>query len=210
MSIKPSKKSAFTLVEVVLAVIILGLLGSVLFTLVESTLGAAAQLNTKQNQTQELNGLIEVCRKTFSNLDGRSFLTASVKPAPGGGYVQEIRVENGPLAFAWQGNGSETGVTTISPRPQANGLLAFCLRHELDQTDLQRPEITEPAKWFVLVRDLKKMEWRFFDSRSATWRKEWEEGAFRPSLIELIIHSPASPEEVRVVFNVLPSLPSST
>ena len=202
--LKLRKQAAFTLVEVVLGVLILALLGGVLFTLVETTLGAASQLSIKQGQTQELNGLIEICRQTFATLDGRAQFTSSVKPATGGGYAQELRVENGPLAFAWQGSGSETGITTISPRPQANGLLAFCLLHEPNELSQEESNLPVPKpKWFVLMRDLKKMEWRFFDSRSNAWRKEWEEGGFRPSMIELLIQSPASPEETRVVFPML-------
>ena len=195
----------FTLIEVVLGVLILALLGSVLFTLVESTLGAAAQLSVRQGQTQELNGLVEICRETFATLDGRAQFTSSVKPATGGGYVQEIRIENAPLAFAWQGSGTEQGATTISPRPQANGLLGFCLLHEPDEdTDENGKPLPKP-KWFVLVRDLKKMEWRFFDPRAAVWRKEWEEGGVRPSMVELVIQSPAHPDETRVVFSMLPA-----
>ncbi len=202
------KQSAFTLIEVVLGVTILGLLAGVLFTLVESTIGAAAQLSIKQGQTQELNGLIEICRENFATLDGRAQFTATVKPAPGGGYVQELRIENGPLAFAWQGTGTETGITTVSPRPQANGLLAFCLLHEPDaySSEDEKKPVPKP-KWFVLVRDLKKLEWRFFDPRSATWRKEWQEGGVRPSIVELVIQSPASPDETRVVFPMLASFP---
>ncbi len=205
--IKPAT-SGFTLVEVVLGLLILALLGAVLFTLVETTIGAAAQLNVKQAQTQELNGLIEICRETFATLDGRSQLTSSVKPAQGGGYAQELRVEDGPLVFSWRGAGTETGITTISPRPQANGLLAFCLLHEPDADSLiDGTEKLEKPKWFVLMRDLKKLEWRFFDSRSNAWRKEWEEGGFRPSMIEMVIQSPANSEETRVVFSVLPATP---
>ncbi|MEO7931886.1 MAG: hypothetical protein ABIT76_01885 [Chthoniobacterales bacterium] len=202
-------RSAFTLIEVVLGVLILGLLAGVLFTLVESTIGAAAQLSIKQGQTQELNGLIEICRETFATLDGRAQFTSTVKPATGGGYVQELRIEDGPLAFSWQGNGTETGITTVSPRPQANGLLAFCLLHEPDADSTENDSKLAPKpKWFVLVRDLKKLEWRFFDPRAATWRKEWEEGGVRPSMVELVIQSPASPEETRVVFPMLPPSPS--
>jgi len=200
--------SGFTLVEVVLGVLILALLGGVLFTLVESTLGAAAQLSVRQGQTQEVNGLMEICRETFATLDGRAQFTAAVKPATGGGYVQELRIENGPLAFAWQGTGAEKGTTTMAPRPQANGLLAFCLLHE--RSEPAADEGNQPPakpKWFVLMRDLKKLEWRFFDSRASTWRKEWEEGVFRPSMVELIIQSPGNPDETRVVFPMLAAVP---
>ncbi|HEX8371356.1 MAG TPA: prepilin-type N-terminal cleavage/methylation domain-containing protein [Chthoniobacterales bacterium] len=200
--------SGFTLLEVILGVMILGLLAGVLFTLVETTLAAATQLSTKQGQTQELNGLVEICRETFATLDGRAQFTAAVKPSTGGGYAQELRVENGPLAFAWQGSGAETGVTMVAPRPQANGLLAFCLLHEREIDPKEQEKAPPPKpKWFVLVRDLKKLEWRFFDPRSNAWRKEWEEATVRPSLVELIIQSPASPEELRLVFPMLAATP---
>lgn len=205
--IKLRDRAGFTLLEVILGVLILGLLAAVLFALVESTLGAASQLSIKQAQTQELNGLIEICRETFVTLDGRSQFTSSVKPASGGGYTQELRIENGPLAFAWQGTGLEKGTTTVSPRPQANGLLAFCLLHEITVDPVDGAPLPPKPKWFVLVRDIKKLEWRFFDPRSAVWRKEWEEGGFRPSMVELVLQSPANPDETRFVFPVLAAVP---
>lgn len=196
-------RAAFTLVEVVFGVLILALLAGVLFTLVQSTLEAATELNIRQGQSQEFNGLLEVCRKTFQTLDSKAEFTAKVVPAKGGGYVQQLSIVNAPLAFAWQGSGSEEGITLMAPRPQANGLLAFCLQHQ--SGDLQTNQMNEPTKWFVLVRDLKKLEWRFYDSRSNQWRKEWQETAFRPSLVELIINSNATGDDERIVFPMLPA-----
>lgn len=210
---KINKRRAFTLIEVIFAVMILALLAGVLFKLVQGTLEAAVDLNIKQSQNQELNGLAEVCRQTFQTLDGSTQFTAQVKPATGGGYVQEISIRNAPLAFAWTGSGLEQGTTLIAPRPQANGLLAFCLQHQIEED----PTVADPTearqsaaqdatpKWFVLVRDLKKMEWRFFDPRAREWRKEWQEPTFRPSMLELTLNSSATGEDLRLVFPMLPA-----
>lgn len=196
-------RHAFTLVEVVLGLLILALLAGVLFTVVQSTLEAAAELNVRQSQNQEFNGLLEVCRKTFQTLDGKAEFTAKVVAAKGGGYVQQLSIANAPLAFAWEGDASEEGITLMAPRPQANGLLAFCLQHQAG--NVQTNQMSEPTKWFVLVRDLKKLEWRFFDSRSSQWRKEWQENGFRPTLVELTIHSSATRDDERIVFPMLPA-----
>ncbi|HEY5892732.1 MAG TPA: prepilin-type N-terminal cleavage/methylation domain-containing protein [Chthoniobacterales bacterium] len=196
-------RAGFTLVEVVLGVLILSLLAGVLFTLVQSTLEAAAELNVHQGQTQEFNGLVEVCRKTFQTLDGKAEFTAKVVRAKGGGYVQQLSIVNAPLALAWQGDGTEAGITLMAPRPQANGLLAFCIQHQ--SGDVQTNQLDEPTKWFVLVRDLKKLEWRFYDSRANQWRKEWQDTTFRPTLVELIINSNATRDDERIVFPMVPA-----
>lgn len=200
---RPARHSrgGFTLLEVILALGVMALLTGAMFTLVQGAMQATAELHHRQNRMQEVNGLVELCGRAFRNLPGEAVFEATMREEEGV-YVQELLFLEAPRAFSWGGSSQGLGMTLLSARPQLGGLLNLSLLWENTETDEAASPLNmdEASRWLVLIADLHKVQWRFYDPRSSTWMDEWKDSAARPSLVELTLNLAGETEPIRSVF----------
>jgi hypothetical protein len=55
--------------------------------------------------------------------------------------------------------------------------------------------VAEKVQRLTLLPDVKKLQWRYLDSRSGSWSEEWKDQSFRPSLIELTLSLPGEEDQ---------------
>lgn len=178
---------AFTLIEVTLAMAILALLAGALYAMVDATIRATSELNTRQNRSQQVRGLIELCHKTFRSLPVNSTMEVRIVEQRQN-YVPEIVFRNAPGLFTWGEPDAEQTSTILGVRPQVGGLVSLSLLQDSDQeigSYLLGGSPKQP--WLPLITGLRKVEWRLYDPRTGGWLKEWKEPSFRPALVELTL-----------------------
>ena len=182
-----SRLRAFTLLEVTLALAILMLLVGVLYAMVDSTVRSASELEEKQNRNQELSGFLTLFRKTFHSMSSDVIFAGRVIPQ-GDKYVQELIFRNSPGLLWWGDAKNASASTILGVRGQVGGLVSLGILQDTEDditSYLNGGNATRP--WLILYPDLRQAEWRFFDSRTSLWSKEWNDTLFRPAYVELTL-----------------------
>ncbi|MBI4024411.1 MAG: prepilin-type N-terminal cleavage/methylation domain-containing protein [Verrucomicrobia bacterium] len=190
----------FTLLEVMLAVALLALLAGGLFAIVSGTMASAAELHQRQNRQQQVEGLVALCQRTFRTLPSSASLQGGVREESGV-YLPEVILRQAPAAFSWGDPSVALPTAVLRARPQVGGLFGLGLLREHDSSGVESSSESErPVRWLMLLSDIRKLEWRFYDSRTATWMEEWNDHALRPSLVELTLTLAGELSPVRFIF----------
>jgi prepilin-type N-terminal cleavage/methylation domain-containing protein len=215
------KPKAFTLLEVVIALTILGMITGTLFSIIQGSVRGASQIEQIQRENDAINRFLDLCRKTFTTLPS----TATVKLKlldQNQDAGQELTISGSPNCFGFGINPISYKDTILGLRPdpseatdQNDKLVQFlCLSREdlIPQTDAsgmaQRQETTglsapdqEGRYWMPLLPDVVTLKWRFYQEKDQTWLEEWKKDAW-PDLIEvqLVMRDRTTP--LRMVYSV--------
>ena len=178
-------RRAFTLLEIMLAVAILGLMALAIFRFVGANL-TAVRLSTELNEENaRYAGLADL-------------LTAQLRDLPAGqGSLlgEPFKFENrsrdemtwicsaGPGLLTRYATGDY--LVTLRPRPMAkgDGLELGIVREAEDDED----PVPENKAWITLLSDLKSVEIRYFDPRLNAWVDRWTDRGTLPHLVRLTI-----------------------
>jgi len=167
---KIARNPAFTLLETMLAILILALLAGAVFPLVRGGLAATDMAGRNEREEESLAALNDFLGKTFRVLPMNTVITACPEDVNGTSLLR-LTIEQAPFAFAWGQSGASFDPVALAIRPQANGLYSLFLNRG--------------GKTLPLLHDVKHIGWRFFDSRSRSWREDWRDQMAHPAIIEL-------------------------
>jgi type II secretory pathway pseudopilin PulG len=186
INLKSSPRRAFTIFEVMLALTLLVVLVGGLFGVLQACMESAAELQSRQQQNQSINGFIELFRRTVRNLPVEASMEGGQFEEGSGQFLQKIYFRNAPRAFAWGEDSLFLGETILSARPQVGGLFSLGVyRSTESEQKLRSSEADDKLRWLFLIKDLREIKWRFFDPRSGVWQEEWRDASSRPTLIEM-------------------------
>lgn len=202
-TLKPGLR-AFTLMEVVIALTILGMITATLFSIIQGSVRAAAQIEQLQRENDGINRFLELCRKTFTTLPSTATLTlAPIDANLDAG--QELTLSGAPNCFGFGMRPISYSDTVLGLRPDPSGatdaneapLQYLCLSREdlIAQSDSRdialRQEVSGLAApdeqgryWMPLLPDVVSLKWRFYQEEDDTWLEEWSESDW-PQLIEV-------------------------
>ena len=171
---------SFTLIEVSLGMAILILIFGVIFQLVQySVLGAeaAGQISIRN---REVSGLMALVRQACLDLSPKSQL--ALVPREGKGY--DLVLSNAPsliLPADYRG----IRVAEFQVRKNQKGGMDLWLEEGSLETNAQgvlKP-VTPPNR-FILLRDIRSLEWFAWDTRDRRRKTEWYE-TNKPGLLQL-------------------------
>lgn len=223
----PSSKqgggSAFTLMEIVIAMTILGMITGTLFALIQGSVRGAAEIERIQRENDSINRFLDLCRKTFTTMPSTATLTLSLlDPNSPTTSAQELTISGAPHSFGFGINPLSYQDTILGLRPDPAGvtdqngaLLSYlCLSREdlIPQTDdsgLAMRQETEGLSapdeqgryWMPLLPDVVSLKWRFFKEDDETWLEEWDDSDW-PALIEVQLLMKDRMVPIRMVYSV--------
>lgn len=190
--------------EVVIALTILGMITATLFSIIQGSVRAAAQIEQLQRENDGINRFLELCRKTFTTLPSTATLTLTALDA-NLDAGQELTISGAPNCFGFGMRPISYSDTILGLRPDPAGatdaneapLQYLCLSREdlIAQSDSRdialRQEISGLAApdeqgryWMPLLPDVVSLKWRFYQEEDDTWLEEWSESDW-PQLIEV-------------------------
>lgn len=190
--------------EVVIALTILGMITATLFSIIQGSVRAAAQIEQLQRENDGINRFLELCRKTFTTLPSTATLTLTVLDA-NVDAGQELTLSGAPNCFGFGMRPISYSDTVLGLRPDPAGatdvneapLQYLCLSREdlIAQSDSRdialRQEVSGLAApdeqgryWMPLLPDVVSLKWRFYQEEDDTWLEEWSESDW-PQLIEV-------------------------
>ncbi|MFZ4115550.1 MAG: prepilin-type N-terminal cleavage/methylation domain-containing protein [Chthoniobacterales bacterium] len=194
----PSQRdgSAFTLLEVILAMAIMVLLAGAIYSISSAAIESTKEAIVEQFTLRRLAGFLQITRNAFLNLpaNGAVFLSNDSNNT-----IPDLTFENATGLF---GIASLAGGTlTLSAQPNSNGSRTFSILRipkNVQGTDLNH--LYQNASWIKLLPNVQKPHWSFFNK--GEWVDEWPRGSPRPQLVRLEMEVAGIPEPLESIFYV--------
>lgn len=209
---KNSISRGFTLLEVMIATLIISLLAFTLFRFVSANLQAMQFTTEVQAERDSLQAVVRLVQTQLADLPRRE--TGAILGNPlkirelsNDELIWKTRAGQGVLTAAAPG---EYRVTmTVQPVESTSRELELGLRREpiTDEarTDLgffERGSGTNKYNWISLIRPVAGFEVRYFDPRLNAWLDRWTDQAARPMLVRVRIWKNADDVPIEAVLPV--------
>ena len=171
----------FTLLEVMLAVAIIGMISVSIFRFVDSTLRVVQAISQSGGGNEEIEAL---CRTVQFQLNDLPITEA-------GAILGQAHIFNATSLdeFQWLGNSGNSLFTAYAPGDYRVTLMVQeDAKAKTSELGIRRVLISgnqNTFNWVPLVPGIKAMEARYFDLRNNSWLEKWTDPGYRPNLVRL-------------------------
>ena len=200
----------FTLLELVLAILLMTILVGMVFSTAKASLSLGHHIVETQNEEMLHLAFFELINQRISSLPGNTRFDLKSTDS-GSHYLSDLTLQNVPLSFTWGGQARIAKAVQLSTVKKRSGYLDIVLRYYeseiLEDSASQVKTVAGDAKPFaeiVLLSDVDYFEWRALDGRSMKWQYDWDLQGRLPLQVELKIRIGAKGEEIRRVFWIPP------
>ena len=183
------RSGAFTLLEIMLAVGILGLMSLAIYRFVQTTMTAL--------RIQADSSLIDAQYSGFANM-----LTAqwqSLPPGQGALLGEPFKFNDRPRdEITWICSAGPGLLTRYAPGEYTVNMRLRAVSKESDKMEIgfmrkpmKAPEYdAESETWFPLLSNVQSLQIRYFDPRLNTWVDRWTDTLTLPRLVKLVVARP--------------------
>ena len=195
---KRQKRGGFTLLEIILATAILGLMSVAIFRFVQANI-VALRVSALENMDEaRYSGLLELVTAQWQQLP------SGVGALAGDTYKFNDRSRDeivwacsaGPGLLTRYAGGEFTVRLRLRPMKEGGDRLQLgCYRKPRQDAEGEN----ENETWVPLIDDVNGLRIRYFDTRLNAWVERWTDTGTLPRLIELIIQRPGRPDWRAVV-----------
>lgn len=213
----PSNKfrKGFTLVELVLAVLLLALLTGMIFSTSTASLEVGNRIVKTQNEEMLHQAFFDLLEKRLSALPGNTRLDLKVTDSPTH-YLSDLTLENVPLTFTWGGAERTAKAIQLSTVQRRSGYLDIVLRYyenpiiDPDSNSTSGSGFAStatdelPFAEIVLLTDVRYFEWQLLDSTNMEYVYDWDISGRLPIQMELTCAFGKEGEAIRHVFWIPP------
>lgn len=172
-------KSGFTLLEIMLAVAVLGLVGITIHRFVEGTLNAVRQSTELVAEERSLTALGDFLRYQLQHLPIRP---GAISGEPhrfnevSGDEIRWVATAGSGLMTRFAGGEYNVALTTRQ-RTDGDGFELGLNRHDF--------EARQEANWLPLMPKIHALEIRYYDARTQSWVERWSDQTTRPSIVRM-------------------------
>lgn len=182
MRIHRTVTRGFTLFEVILALMILGLLSGAVYSISSAALESTKATLAEQAGSRRLEAFARTTRDAFLNLPADAGLFLRMGKASSGAPVPELVFSETTGTFGVSSLGG--GSLVLSARPRADGSRVFSiLRVPANVQGADYDRLMSGGSWIPLLPGVEKVTWAFW--RQGEWLEEWPEGSGRPESVRL-------------------------
>jgi len=190
---KRRRRRGFTLLEIILAAAILGLMSMAIFRFVQANISALRISATQSMEEAHYAGLLELLSAQWQDLP------TGVGALAGDTYKFNDRPRDeivwacgaGPGLLTRYAGGEFTVRMRLRPMKEGSDRLQLgCYRKPRDDAEGN----DEKETWVPLIDDVSGLRIRYFDTRLNAWVERWTDTGTLPRLIELVIQRPNAPD----------------
>ena len=201
-----SCRSGFTLLEVVIALLLLAMIVGMVFGIARTSLMLGKSIVTTQNAEMEQQAFFDLLSQRFSSLPGNTRFDLKAQDS-GSRYLSDLTLQNVPMSFTWGGQERIAKAVQLSTVKKRSGFLDIVLRYYENEI-LEDSKATfgssvldkKPFAEIVLLEDVAYFEWRVLESRTMEWQYDWDIQGRLPLQLELTMAIGAKGGELRHVF----------
>lgn len=176
MYIRPTvrSKAAFTLLEVIMAMALIGFILSAVYGVANATMQLSKSMSTARVAETRISNFVSQWRDYLETMDPGIQLSAGVEKAARGASGN-LFIAGGHMPFAWErqlklADAVEFGV--VRNRPAKD--LSLVVRHfKLNPKARTAGEYNIIAE-LPILEGLKKMEWQFYEPEEKKWFASWD------------------------------------
>ena len=186
-------RRGFTLLEIILAAGILGLMSMAIFRFVQTNIAVLRISAVESMEQARYSGLLELLTAQWQDLP------TGVGALGGDTYKFNDRPRDeivwacsaGPGLLTRYAGGEFTVRMRLRPMKEGGDRLQLgCYRKPRDEAE----GADEKETWVPLIDDVSGLRIRYFDPRLNAWVERWTDTGTLPRLIELIIQRPDRPD----------------
>ena len=190
-----NRSRAFTLLEITLAVAILGLMAVAIYRFVATNLIAVRVSSEVSAEDARYAGLVNLLTNELQNLPAGAG-TLGGEPFKFGGKSRDEMTwicSAGPGLFTRYANGDYSVTMRLKPIPRTDLMELGVNRAPNDDPDLDdatevKPTDSNKGTWVPLIENLRSMEIRYFDPRLNSWVDRWTDSGTLPHLVRVTLN----------------------
>jgi len=193
MYIGNKRRRGFTLLEIILATAILGMMAVAIFRFVQANIIALRISSVENMEEARYRGLLDLLTAQWQNLP------TGVGALAGDTYKFNDKPRDeivwacgaGPGLMTRYAAGEYTVRLRLRPMKEGSDRLQLgCFRRPRNEAEGEN----EKETWVPLIDDVGGLRIRYFDTRLNAWVERWTDTATLPRLIELLIQRPSRPD----------------
>jgi len=204
------RDSGFTLLELVLAMLLLSMIVGMVFGTARTSLQLGVSVVESQNEEMLHQAFFDLLAGRFASMPGNAQLNLTSEDT-GTHHLSELTLQNVPMSFTWGGPERIAKAVQLATVKRRSNYLDIVLRY-YEEEILEDPEAPadgtampiEPFAEIVLLEDVRFFEWRVLDGRSMEWYFDWDLPGRLPLQCELVLAFGATGQEIRHVFWIPP------
>jgi len=205
-----ARSSGFTLLELVLAMLLLAMIVGMVFGTARTSLQLGINVVESQNEEMLHQAFFDLLSGRFSSMPGNARLELTSQDS-GTHHLSELTLQNVPMSFTWGGQDRIAKAVQLATVKRRSNFLDIVLRY-YEEEIIEDPEsssgsnvaIPQPFAEIVLLEDVRFFEWRVLDGRSMEWYYDWDLPGRLPLQAELVLAFGATGPEMRHVFWIPP------
>ena len=184
-----SKSRGFTLLEIMLAVAILGMMSMAIFRFVQSNMAALQFSSATAAHDAQYDGLRDLLTSEWQSLNPMRAKMLGEPFKLNDRERDEIKWNSGagPGLLTRYAPGEFTVVLRLQPGSEKNDKLDLgLLRQPQDDSDA----VEGHDSWVPLIKNVTSLEITYFDPNANTWLPRWSGGTRLPSLVKISVGRP--------------------
>ncbi|MEM7699246.1 MAG: type II secretion system protein [Verrucomicrobiota bacterium] len=216
-------QAGFSLLEIIVAMIILALLSGAVMTVLYRAGDIASEVRESDRRDEELNRFMSLLGETIESLPDGSTLTVTAPEDSTSGF-HELTIENASTSFDFGRLIGTVEETVIALRPTASPRYAAEAAEPLFDLVLSRSDFAPDAEdsggmmfrggadewmqidedgryWLPLVQGVSTATWRYWDEEQDEWLDLWDDEA-PPSLLEFSLVDRGRIYPMRTIFEM--------
>ena len=208
------RRAGFTLLELVIALLLVALLSGMIFTTSHSSLALGNSVVKTQNEEMLHQAFFDFMENSLSSLPGNTRMELATTDS-GSHYLTDLTLQNVPLSFTWGGQERTAKAIRLSTVKRRSGYLDIVMgfyENEIIEADstgsgssFASTAVDEkPFAEIVLLTDVAMFEWRLLDGRTMEYQYDWDLPGRLPLQMELNCAFGAEVETLRHVFWIPP------
>ena len=206
-----SRRRGFTLLEVVIALGMVGMLIGMIFRMSSSAMKLSQTVGDEQNVTMERNAFFNLLKNHFEQIPGNAVMRLE-SYEQGYGTVRrnlfELTFQNVPMSFNWGETPMTAEAVQLATVEQRDGFVDVVLRFYdeeiLEDSDSTGDDLAEPIAQITLIEDMWLCDCEVVDGRTLDQLTEWDNNGQLPLQVKFYCRCAPTSDIVQQTFWIVP------
>ena len=208
---RKSRLGGFTLIEVVIALGLMGMLAGMIFRVARTSMQLSQIVVEEQNVTMEQNSFFNLLKTHFEQIPGNAVIRLESSDSRGGGVSHNLFIltfQNVPMSFNWGETRMTAEAIEMATIEQRDGFIDVVLRF-YDEEILQDSDSTgnddvEPVAEIVLIENLWMCDCEVIDGNTMEQFTEWDNSGKLPLQVKFYCRFDPTSDIVQQTFWIVP------
>lgn len=191
------ESAAFTLIEIIIAVAILGMLMAGVYSVAKGAMNLSTATLESQEESMQTQSFVDLLRRTFEQMPGNAQIELKLDGSRATPTTRaDVVFKEYPLAFTWTGVSAGAKIVILRTEPESRGTMRARVIYLTEDEARDYEEGKQPsdtAASLVLFGNIRGLQWNFLDDRvqpDGEWVETWDKQKYstrRPSLVNLYL-----------------------